>query len=100
MDGLPVLGKSVPTDAAMNVYSAAQYFLFVVIVTVFVKPLGGYVDRVFGRRTTFIAPLWLPAERWIYRLTGIDPTVEMSAGQYATSFVIFTLVGTLLLYAI
>ena len=100
MDGLPDLGKSAPTDTAMNVYSAAQYFLFVVIVTVFVKPLGGYVDRVFGRRKTFLDPLWRPVERWIYRLTGVDPAVEMSAGQYATSFVIFSLVGTLLLYAI
>jgi hypothetical protein len=34
----------------MNVYSAVQYLLFVVIVTVCVRPLGGYMHRVFARR--------------------------------------------------
>ena len=84
----------------MNVYSAVQYLLFVVIVTVCVKPLGGYVHRVFARRETALDRLCVPVERWIYRLAGIDPSVEMDAGQYLVSFVVFTLIGTLLLYAI
>jgi K+-transporting ATPase ATPase A chain len=88
------------TGVAMNVYSSAQYFLFVVIVTVFVKPLGGYVDQVFSRRKTVVDALCVPIERRIYRLTGIDPAVEMSAGQYAACFVIFGLTCTLLLYVI
>jgi potassium-transporting ATPase potassium-binding subunit len=85
---------------AMNVYSAAQYLAFVVIVTLLVKPLGGYMDRVFSRRKTVMDSLWVPMERWIYRLTGVDPAVEMGAGQYAACFVVFDLVCTLLLYAI
>lgn len=84
----------------MSVYSAAQYFSFVVIVTVLVKPLGGYVDRVFSRQKTVLDPLWTRVERRIYRLTRVDPAAEMSAGQYATCFVVFGLVSTLLLYAI
>ena len=84
----------------MNVYSAVQYLLFVVIVTVCVKPLGGYVHRVFARRETALDRLCVPVERWIYRLAAIDPSVEMDAGQYLVSFVVFTLIGTLLLYAI
>ena len=80
--------------------SALQYLAFVVIVTALVKPLGGYVDRVFARRRTVLDPLWAPLERWIYRLANIDPAVEMSAAQYATCFVIFGLVSTLLLYVI
>jgi len=84
----------------MNVYSAAQYLLFLVIVTVCVKPLGGYMQRVFERRKTALDRLCLPAERWIYRLAGIDPSVEMDAAQYAIAFIVFGLIGTLLLYAI
>ncbi len=84
----------------MNVYSAAQYLAFVVVVTLFVKPLGGYMNRVFSRRKTAMDSLWVPVERWIYRFTGVDPAVEMSAGQYAACFVVFGLVCTLLLYAI
>ena len=84
----------------MNVYSAVQYLLFVVIVTLCVRPLGAYMHRVFAGRRTVLDRLCVPVERWIYRLAGIDPTIEMDAGQYLVSFVVFTLVGTLLLYAI
>jgi K+-transporting ATPase ATPase A chain len=84
----------------MSLYSAVQYLLFVVILTLCVRPLGGYMDRVFSRRRTLLDPVWVPVERWIYRLSGVDPEVEMSAGQYATCFVIFALIGTLALYII
>ncbi|HEY6767050.1 MAG TPA: potassium-transporting ATPase subunit KdpA [Candidatus Sulfotelmatobacter sp.] len=81
-------------------YSAAQYLLFLVIVTVLVKPLGGYTDRVFSRQRTALDRLCLPVERLIYRITFVDPDVEMTGKEYATSFVLFGLAGTLLLYAI
>jgi K+-transporting ATPase ATPase A chain len=81
-------------------YSAAQYLLFLVIVTVLVKPLGGYMDRVFSRQRTALDRLCLPVERLIYRITFVDPDVEMTGKEYATSFVLCGLAGTLLLYAI
>lgn len=84
----------------MNVQNAIQYLLFVVIITVLVKPLGGYVDRVFSKKKTILDPLCAPMERWLYRLTGIDPAIEMSAGQYAICFVAFGLICTLILYII
>ena len=84
----------------MNVYSAAQYLLFVVIVTVCVRPLGGYMHRVFAQRRTALDRLCVPVERWIYRLAGVDASVEMDVGQYLISFVVFSLICTLFLYAI
>src|ERR1017187_4757029 len=84
----------------MNVYSAAQYLLFVAIVTILVRPLGGYMHRVFTRQSTVLDRLCGPAERLIYRLTGVDPSVEMNAGQYAISFVVFGQGCTLFLYAV
>src|ERR1035438_10400214 len=83
----------------MNVFSLAQYLLFVLIVTFSVKPLGGYMDRVFSRRRTVLDPFWVPLERWIYRITGVDSGMEMNAGQYASSFIVFGLICTLFLYA-
>jgi K+-transporting ATPase ATPase A chain len=74
--------------------------LFVAIVTILVKPLGGYVERVFSRKRTLLDRLCLPVERLIYRLTVVNPEVEMTFKQYATCFVLFSLAGTLLLYAI
>ena len=82
------------------VYSAAQYVLFIVIVTIFVKPLGGYVERVFTRKRTALDRFLLPLEKLIYSITRVDATAEMTFGQYATCFILFGLSCTLLLYAL
>ena len=84
----------------MDFHSAIQYVLFVAIVTVLVKPLGGYLERVFSRQRTVLDRLCVPVERLIYRITAVDPNVEMSGKEYATCFVLFGLAGTILLYAI
>ncbi|HTS35969.1 MAG TPA: potassium-transporting ATPase subunit KdpA [Candidatus Solibacter sp.] len=82
------------------VYSVAQYLLFIVIVTILVKPLGGYVERVFTSKRTALDPFLLPLEKLIYRATRVDATAEMTFGQYATCFILFGLSCTLLLYAL
>jgi len=74
--------------------------LFVAIVTILVKPLGGYMERVFSRKRTVLDHLCLPIERLIYRITAVNPDVEMTGKEYATCFVLFGFAGTLLLYAI
>jgi K+-transporting ATPase ATPase A chain len=84
----------------MDLYSIVQYVLFLAIATVMVKPLGGYMERVFSGKTTVLDWFCVPLERLIYRVTTIDPNVEMTAPQYAISFVLFSLVGTLLLYCV
>jgi potassium-transporting ATPase potassium-binding subunit len=84
----------------MDFYSAIQYVLFVVIVTVLVKPLGGYMERVFSKQRTVLDRVCFPVERLIYRITAVDPNLEMTGREYATCFVLFGLTGTLLLYAI
>ena len=84
----------------MDFYSAIQYVLFVVIVTALIRPLGGYMERVFSRKRTLLDRFFLPVERLIYRITAVSPDVEMSGKEYATCFVLFGFVGTLLLYGI
>ena len=84
----------------MDLYSAAQYLLFIIVVTVLVEPLGGYVERVFTGKRTALDRFCVPAERFLYRVTGVDPAGEMTFSQYAICFVLFGLFGTLLLYAI
>ena len=73
----------------MDFYSAIQYVLFVVIVTILVRPLGGYMERVFSRQRTVLDHLCLPVERLIYRITSVDPNFEMTGREYATCFVLF-----------
>ena len=84
----------------VDFYSAIQYVLFVVIVTALIKPLGGYMERVFSRQPTALDRLCLPVERLLYLVTGVDPDLEMTGKEYVTCFVLFGLAGTLLLYAI
>ncbi len=93
-------GEILRPGIAMNLYSAAQYVLFVVIVTACVRPLGGYMYRVFAGQRTALDRLCIPVERWLYRLAGVDAAEEMSAGRYLICFVVFSLVGTLLLYCL
>jgi K+-transporting ATPase ATPase A chain len=84
----------------VDFYSAIQYVLFVIVITALVKPLGGYMKRVFSREQTGLDRFCLPVERLIYRITAVDPDVEMTGKQYAACFVLFGLTGTLLLYAV
>ncbi|HXR15769.1 MAG TPA: potassium-transporting ATPase subunit KdpA [Terriglobales bacterium] len=84
----------------MDLYSAIQYVSFVAIVTILVEPLGGYMERVFSRQPTVLDRLCVPVEGFIYRITAVDPDLEMTGKEYATCFALCGLVGTLLLYGI
>jgi Potassium-transporting ATPase A subunit len=84
----------------VDLFSATQYLLFLTIVTVLVKPLGGHMERVFSRKKTVLDRLCLPVESVVYRFSAIDPDVEMTGKEYATCFILFGFVGTLLLYAL
>jgi K+-transporting ATPase A subunit len=68
----------------VDLFSATQYLLFLAIVTALVKPLGGYMERVFSEKRTLLDPLCRPVERLIYRLSVVDPDVDMTGKEYAT----------------
>ena len=84
----------------MTISSLALYAGFLLIILVLVKPIGGYLARVFAGKRTLFDPVLRPVERGIYTLCGIDAQQEMNGKQYALAFVLFSLAGTLLLYAI
>jgi K+-transporting ATPase ATPase A chain len=84
----------------VDLLSATQYLLFLAIVTALVKPLGGYMERVFSRKRTALDRLCLFVERFIYRVAAVNSDVDMTSKEYATCFVLFGLNGTLLLYGI
>src|SRR5262245_32061668 len=84
----------------MSAANLVQYGLFLLVVTVLVRPVGAYLARVFSGQPTWLDPVLRPPERLLYRLAGIDPAVEMDWKRYAGCFVGFGLGGTLLLYAV
>src|SRR5215468_1796864 len=84
----------------MDVYAMLQYGVFILIVTALVYPVGSYLTRVFGGESTWLDPGLRPLERVCHRLMGIDAHHEMDWKEYASAFVVFSVAGTLLLYAI
>ncbi|CAG0931335.1 partial Potassium-transporting ATPase potassium-binding subunit, partial [Planctomycetaceae bacterium] len=74
----------------------AVYFLLVLAVT---KPLGLYMRRVFSGERTFLDPVLGPVERLVYRLGGVDPKKEQDWKGYASSMLVFSILGVLGVYA-
>ena len=77
-----------------------QILVFCGIVILLVKPLGGYMTRVFSGERTFLSPILLPTERALYRLAGTSEREEQHWTTYTVSLLLFNLAGFLLLYAL
>jgi K+-transporting ATPase ATPase A chain len=84
----------------MNVSTWLQDGVFLLVILLLVKPVGIYLKRVFARERTWLDVVLRPVEHGIYRVTRINPDKEMSAKQYTVAFILFSLGGTLVLYAI
>jgi potassium-transporting ATPase potassium-binding subunit len=80
--------------------SLLQYALFIAILALSAKPVGAYLTRVFAGERTWLDRALRPVERAIYRVAGIDSGREMSWSEYATAFVLFSGVGTIVLYLV
>ncbi len=77
-----------------------QIALYCVVITLLVKPLGGYMTRVFQGERTFLSPVLGPVERGFYRLSGVDERAEQNWLTYAVAMLLFSLAGFLSLYAL
>jgi potassium-transporting ATPase potassium-binding subunit len=82
----------------MNFWGFTQIGLYVALVLTLVKPLGGYMERVFNRDWTPLDPVLRPVERLVYRACGIDPQREQHWTAYTVSMLVFSLAGVLFLY--
>src|SRR6266849_3342443 len=80
--------------------SVLQVLLFLVIVLLLTKPLGLYMYKIFNGERTWLSPVFVPVERFFYRLCGINPEEEQKWTGYMISVLIFSVVGMLLLYLI
>ena len=75
----------------------AVYFL---LVAVCVKPLGGYIAKVFEGQRTFLSPVLGPLERGMYRLCGVDEKQEQHWLTYGVCVLLFSAAGFVLLYGL
>ncbi len=78
--------------------SVLQVAIFLVVVLLLTKPLGLYMYKIFNGERTWLSPVFVPVERFFYKLAGINPEEEQKWTGYMISVLIFSLVGMLLLY--
>lgn len=83
----------------MSTNGLFQVAVYLSVLMLCVRPLGGYMARVYEGKSR--ASRWLgPIERAMYKLCGIDPAREMGWQQYAVALLMFNFVGTLAVYAL
>ena len=77
-----------------------QILIYIGILLLLVKPLGGYMTRVFTGERTFLSFVLRPVERGLYRLAGTDEREEQHWTTYSVSMLLFSLASFLALYAL
>ena len=72
-----------------------QIVLFAVVVLAFTKPIGIYIVKVYDGSYRFLSFI----ERPVYRLAGVDPSVDQHWTQYLSGLLLFSAVSMLVTYA-
>jgi K+-transporting ATPase ATPase A chain len=84
----------------MNASGWVQLVALLVLTGISTPLLGNYMYKVYTGQKVFGDRVLAPVERGVYRVSGIDPEGEQRWTTYATSLLLFSLTGVLLLYAL
>lgn len=84
----------------MNASITFQLALFLIVLMLCAVPLGSYIANIMSGNDSKLVRLASPLERGIYRLCGVDHTVEMGWKHYAYAVILFNLLGVLAVYAL
>ena len=80
------------------IFDLIEISVFFTILLLLVRPLGGYMARVYQGEKNLLSPALRPLERLVYRLIGVDETKETGWKQYAFSFLLLNLLGIAFLF--
>ncbi|MBP6002709.1 MAG: potassium-transporting ATPase subunit KdpA [Pyrinomonadaceae bacterium] len=84
----------------MTINGVLQIIAFIVAIALLTKPMGMFLVQVYDGGKTFLDFAIKPVEKMIYRLTRVDPAIEMNWKKYGIAMLLFSLVSTLVLYAL
>ena len=84
----------------MTATGLLQVGIFFAIITLLVKPLGGFMAKLFEGERTFLHPVIRPVERLCYRLIGVREEVQQRWTQYAASLIAFSFFSFIFVYVI
>ena len=82
----------------MTLIDTLQIIIPLGILALLVRPLGGYMARVYEGRPCGLDRVLSPLERLLYRFSGIDGTREMRWTRYAMCLLAVNIVGLLVVY--
>jgi K+-transporting ATPase ATPase A chain len=77
-----------------------QIALYALVILAITRPLGLYMLRVFEGDRQPLPRVLGPAERLLYRLSGVDPAKEQTWGRYAAAMLLFSAVTMAVTYAL
>ena len=63
------------------------------VLVLLAKPLGVFMARVFEAKQNISHPIFGPVEKFIYRVSGINPDEEMDWKENAIAMMLFNFVG-------
>ena len=84
----------------MTINGWVQIAIFCVMLGLLVKPLGGYMTRVFNGERTLLRPVLRPIEVGLYKLCGVREDEEQHWVTYAVAMLFFSVAGFLSLYVL
>ena len=84
----------------MTINGWVQIALFCVLLTLLVKPFGGYMTRVFTGERTLLRPILRPVEIGLYKLCGVREDEEQHWVTYTVAMLLFSVAGFVSLYAL
>jgi potassium-transporting ATPase potassium-binding subunit len=73
-----------------------QIAFYSVVLLALTKPMGIAILKVYDGSVTWLAPI----ERFIYRISGVDPEEDQHWTQYAAAMLVFSLASMLLTYIV
>jgi len=82
----------------MTTLDFVQLLIFFISLVALTPVIGGYMSKVFSGEKTLLHFLIKIPERWVYKISGIDPLEETNWRTYAFSLLLFNLIGFLFLF--
>src|SRR5205807_5399809 len=93
------LRARLPGEALMTSAGWAQLLVLIALLAISTPLLGGYMAKVYGAKRAPGDRAFLPVERAIYRVCGVDPDSEQRWQTYAFSLLAFSFASVVVLYA-
>lgn len=82
----------------MTANGLLQIGIYFAALLALVKPLGGYMARVYEGRPFGLDRMLGPVERLLYRVAGVDPEDDMTWQRYALAMLLFSAISVLFVY--